>query len=320
MPPRRSPGRKIAKSLLPILIVLVLAVVCAAAYLVYSVTHPPRRAYLVTPERFLQLSSERGVKATDETWANPDGTQSRGWLLRGAEGQPAVILLHRYGADRSWLLNLGIKINETTRYTVLWPDLRGHGLNPPVNWTSFGSREAQDVSAALDYLRSLKTPQGRALVGDRIGLYGVELGAYAAILAASRDQKVQALVLDSVPAAPNDILRSAMNQRMGISNSLLLALTRFGTRIYLPHSFEDVPACQGASSLGNRRVLLLTGTDEPEPLRLSTLQFAKCFPPQTSIEVKSDLPLTGFNLPSATGEQGELYDRPVIDFFDKALR
>jgi hypothetical protein len=30
--------------------------------------------------------------------------------------------------------------------------------------------------------------------------------------------------------------------------------------------------------------------------------------------------LTGANLPNATGEQEEAYDRPVIDFFDKALR
>lgn len=320
MPPRRSPGRKIAKTLLPILLVLVLAVVSAVGYVVYRTTHPPGRAYLVTPERFLQLSSEHGVKASDETWANRDGTQARGWLLRGAEGQPAVLLLHRYGADRSWLLNLGIKINETTNYTVLWPDLRGHGLDPPVGWTTFGSREGQDVAAALDYLRSIKTTQGKPLVGERIGLYGVEMGAYAAALAASRDPKVAALVLDSAPAAPEDVLRSAMRERTGIDNGLLFSLTKMGMSIYLPRSYKNAPACQIASSLSNRRVLLLTGVDAPEQLRASTTGLAHCFPQGTTVEVKSDLPLTGFNLPSATGEQGELYDRRVIDFFDKALR
>ncbi len=40
------------------------------------------------------------------------------------------MLLHRYGGDRSWLFNLGVKINETTNFTILWPDLRGHGENP----------------------------------------------------------------------------------------------------------------------------------------------------------------------------------------------
>ncbi|HEV7859731.1 MAG TPA: hypothetical protein VGO91_14030 [Pyrinomonadaceae bacterium] len=320
MSPRRSPGRRIAKSLLPIVSLVVLAVLCVVGYVVYNVTHPPRRAYLVTPERFLQLSSERGVKATEETWTNRDGTQTRGWLLRGAEGQPAVIMLHRYGADRSWLLNLGIKINETTSYTVLWPDLRGHGLNPPVSWTSFGSREGEDVTAALDHLRTLKTPQGHQLIGERAGLYGVEMGAYAAMLAASRDAKVQALVLDSVPASTDDILRSAVRERVGVDNGLLQMLTRLGTGIYFLGRYDNTPACNVVSTLGNRRVLLLTGEDAPEPLRASTIQLAHCFPRETTVEVKSDLPLTGFNLPSATGEQGELYDRRVIDFFDKALR
>jgi len=38
------------------------------------------------------------------------------------------------------------------------------------------------------------------------------------------------------------------------------------------------------------------------------------------VEIRTDLPLTGLSLPSATGEQGEGYDRIVIDFFDKYLR
>lgn len=320
MSPRRSPGRRIVKSLLPIVLVVLLVIVCAVGYMAYTVTHPPKRAYLVTPERFLQLSSEHGVKATNETWTNLDGTTARGWLLRGGEGQPAIVLLHRYGADRSWLLNLGIKINETTGYTVLWPDLRGHGQDPPVGWTGFGSVEGDDVVAALNHLRTLKTPQGGALVGERAGLYGVELGGYAAMLAAMRDGKVRALVLDSVPASPDALLNNTVQERLGLDNSLVQGMARTGTRLYLLGRYSSAPACQMAASLPGRRVLVLTGEDVPEALRADTARLAGCFPQSATVEVKSDLPLTGFNLPSATGEQGELYDRRVIDFFDKALR
>jgi hypothetical protein len=38
------------------------------------------------------------------------------------------------------------------------------------------------------------------------------------------------------------------------------------------------------------------------------------------VETRTDLPLSGLTLPSATGEEGENYDRPVIDFFVKNLR
>lgn len=318
MPPRRRTGRRLLKTFLPILLLLVLAAVGAVVWIVYGVAHPPRRPYLVTPEKFSQLS-DRGLKVTDETWPNRDQTQARGWLLRGAEGAPAVVLLHRYGADRSWLLNLGVKLNETTNYTVLWPDLRGHGMNPTVARTSFGTLEAEDVAAALDYLRSLKTAQGRPLAGRSIGLYGVELGAYSALEAATRDESVRALVLDSVPAAPDDLLRAAVRERLSMDNALLQALTRCGARIYFLGHYQNATACDAARSLNERRVLLLTG-EEAGYLRDSTIALAACFPGQTSVELKSDLPLTGFNLPTATGEQGEAYDRRVIDFFDRNLR
>ena len=312
------PGKKLLKMLLPIAGLLLLAIVITTVWLVFRATRPPRQAYLVTPEKFTLLSA-RGLKATNEEWANRDGTKARGWLLRGAEGSPAVVLLHRYGADRSWLLNLGVKLNEATNFTVLWPDLRGHGVDPPVAWTSFGGRETEDLSAALDYLRSLKTPQERPLIGPLVGLYGVELGAYAALRTGASDQNVRALALDSVPDTPNDMLNASVGERTGLNNGLLKWLARGGMRIYFLGSFDNTRSCEAAANLMDRRVLLLAGNG-PEGLRASTTALAQCFPNTAQVEMNNELPLTGYNLPSATGEQGEAYDRRVIDFFDRALR
>src|SRR5215208_827988 len=231
MPPRRRTGRKALTSLLPILLLLVLAVVCVTAWLVYSATRPPQRAHLVTPEQFIRLS-DRGLGATEETWANRDGTRARGWLVRGAEGSPAVLLLHGYGADRSWLLNLGVKLNETTNMTVLLPDMRGHGPQPPVTSSGFGTIESEDALAALEFMRGLKTPQGRALVGGPVGVYGVEMGAYAALAAARQDKNARALILDSVPDDPDQILGTVVADHTGLNNGALKLLARLGTRLY----------------------------------------------------------------------------------------
>src|ERR1043166_7234989 len=277
MSPRRRAGRKILAAFLPIILIFLLALAALTGWLVYGVTHPPRRAYLVTPEKFASLS-DRGLKATEETWANRDGTRARGWLVRGAEGAPAVVLLHRYGADRSWLLNLGVKLNETTNMTVLLPDLRGHGEQPPVLSTSLGTLEADDVLAALDFLRGLKTPQGRALVGDSVGLYGVELGAYAALEAARSDKGVRALALDSVPDNPDMILASAVKDR-----------ARLGTRLSFPGHYKNDSSCPLAESLGDRRALLLSG-DDAGPLRLTTEALERCFPSTATVEPQPDLP------------------------------
>jgi hypothetical protein len=308
------PGKKLLKMLLPIVGLLLLAIGITMVWLIFKVTRPPRQTYLVTPEKFTLLS-ERGLKATNEEWANKDGTKARGWLLRGTPGSPAVILLHRYGADRSWLLNLGVKLNEATNYTILWPDLRGHGIDPPVAWSSFGGRETEDLSAAIEYLKGLKV-QERPLVGESIGLYGVELGAYAALREAGHNQNVRALVLDSVPLSPNDILNDAVKERTGLNSNLLKWLARGAVRIYFLGGYDDRPACEAAREIGNRRVLLLAGEGPPE-LRASTIELSQCFPP--GFEIKSDLPLTGYNLPLAPGVQGEEYDRRVIDFFGKEL-
>src|SRR5436190_1919945 len=168
---RRRFGKKLFKALVPILLVVVVAAAIALGSIVYGITRPPRQSYLVTAQSFSQISGS-ALKVTDEDWQNRDGTMARGWLLRGAEGAPAVVLLHRYGGDRSWLFNLGIKINETTNFTILWPDLRGHGVDPLINWTSLGGREADDLLAALEFLRTLKSEHQKKLVGDMFGVYG----------------------------------------------------------------------------------------------------------------------------------------------------
>ena len=318
MPPRRRFGKRLVKSFLPIALVIVLAVVGALAFIVYCVSRPAKRPYVVTPESYSRISG-RAIKVTDETWTTLDGHRGRGWLLKGAEGAPAVVLLHRYGGDRSWLFNLGVKINETTNFTILWPDLRGHGENPLIKWSALGGREGDDLKAALNFLRGLKSENQKTLVGESFGIYGVELGAYSALSAARTEPQIKVLVLDSVTSSPDELLRSAVSNCVGVDNGFVQVLARMGMRFYLAGSYEDDSACESALTMRDQRVLLLSGNDAG-PLRDSTASLQKCFPVAGNVELRTDLPLSGFSLPSATGEQGEAYDRVVIEFFARNLR
>ena len=318
MPPRRRIGKRLIKSLLPIVLVIGLAVVGSLAYIVYCVSRPAKRPYVVTPESFSQISG-RALKVTDETWTTRDGRRSRGWLLKGAEGAPAVVLLHRYGGDRSWLFNLGVKINETTNFTILWPDLRGHGMDPLVKWTSLGAHEGDDLLAALEFLRTLKSDHQKKLVGDAFGVFGVELGAYSALKAASRDNQIKVLVLDSVTRSPDELFNTAVLSCTGIENGFVQHLSRVAMKAYLLGGFDSTPGCELARSIRDARVLLLSGADAGQ-LKDATRSLQTCFPTPNNVETRTDLPLSGFSMPSATGEQGEAYDRVVIDFFDRNLR
>ena len=318
MPHRRRIGKRLIKSFLPIALVVVLAVVGAFSFVVYCVTRPARRPYVVTPESFSRISG-RAIKVTDASWPTLDGRTARGWLLKGTEGAPAVVLLHRYGGDRSWLFNLGVKINEATNFTILWPDLRGHGENPPIKWASLGAREGDDLMAAFHFLHGLKSESQKTLVGPSFGVYGVELGAYSALKSTRAEPPIKVLVLDSVVSSPNELLNTTVASCTGVDNGVVQYFSRLAMKMYLLGTYDDTSACDFARSMSNQRVLLLSGPEAGE-LRQATASLQSCFPVPGNVETRTDLPLSGFSLPSATGEQGEAYDRVVIEFFVRNLR
>jgi hypothetical protein len=197
--------------------------------------------------------------------------------------------------------------------------LRGHGLSPLVKRTSFGALEGEDLLGALDFLRNAKGDNKNKLVGDRFGIYGVELGAYAGLKAARTDAAIKVLVLDSIPRGPDELLRTSVTNCVGADIGALQSFSRLAMKISFAGAYEDLSSCDVASSTRDQSVLLLSG-DDAGYLKQSTASLQSCFPNREKVESRTDLPLSGFSIPSATGEQGEAYDRIVIDFFDTHLR
>jgi hypothetical protein len=192
-------------------------------------------------------------------------------------------------------------------------------VNPLVKWSSLGAREDDDLLSALEFLRNVKSDTKNKLVGDRFGIYGAELGAFSALRAAIPDIQIRALVLDSVPETSADLLGETVKSCTGMDNRPLKSLATLATRIYMIGAFDQSSSCEIARSLRDQKVLLLTGSDAGY-LISSTNSLRNCFPSPENVESRTDLPLSGLNLTSATGEQGEAYDRVVIEFFDKFLR
>lgn len=310
--------KSFSRLLLPVVVLVVLAIITASVWLVHTVARPPVSGYLVTPDKYGLLSA-RGAKVTDENWTNRDGSLSRGWLLRGTENAPAVILLHRYGTDRSHVLDLGVKLNEATNFTVLMPDERGHGVSPKSIYTSFGGCETDDVISALEFLRGLKTEAQTPLIGQNIGIYGLEMGALSALSAAAKDESVKALALDSVPENSNGILASAVDSRFPFASSVTSKLAQIGTYAYFYDGcYRRNSMCETAKLLQNRQILLLAGADALQ-FQDSTANLAKCFPTTSKVEPKTDLNPSGFSVTNASIEQSESYDRRIIEFFKLSL-
>jgi len=304
--------------LVPIFVLIVLVATIASIALVYTLANPPKSRYLVTPAEFAQLSS-RGAKITEETWQNTDGTEARGWLLKGDSGNPAVLLLHKYGADRSHVLNLGVKLNETTNFTVLMPDLRGHGNAPLVRNTGFGGVENEDLLSAIGFLRRLKVRAKKDLVGKDVGIYGVELGALVGLSGAAKDSSVKAIALDSVPKSSDDLLTSITESRFPFASFVTSKLAIGGSYLfYAMSAYERTPTCDIAKGLFERKVLLLAGPNTPE-YQTNTSNLASCFPKSTKMKAFTSLTPSGFDLTKATLAQVDSYDQRVIYFFKENL-
>ena len=303
---------------MPACILLLLAFAGSSVWLVHESAHPLPNDYLVTPEKYGMLSA-RAAKVTDETWANQDGTRSRGWLLKGAAGAPAVVLLHKYGADRSYELNLGVKLNEATNYTVLMPDMRGHGRRPAVEWSSLGGCETGDALSAIQFLKGLKSDDQQPLVGPELGLYGLEMGALAAVRAASGEPSVKTLVLDSVPQSGDALLESIVDKRFPFASSVTSKIAEYGTRpYYYEGCYQKEAVNDTAKKVNIKSVLLLAGVDAPE-FQDSTLKLSKSFVPGTAVEAKTDLSPSGYGIMNASIDKSGAYDQKVIDFFRNAL-
>ena len=188
-----------------------------------------------------------------------------------------------------------------------------------VKSTSLGVREGDDLLSAIKYLHGLKTDSHKTLVGESLGVYGVELGAYTALKAARNEPQIKVLVLDSLVTSPTDLLNTAVSSCVGLDNGLVQYFSRVAMKAYMLGGYDDTNACEFASGIQDQKVMLLSGTDAGV-LRDATASLQRCFPNAGNVEVRTDLPLSGFGLPSVTGEQGEAYDRVVIEFFARNLR
>lgn len=310
--------KSLTRLIFPAILLIVAAIAAGSVWLVYSAARPAKTAYLVTPEKYGRLST-RAAQITDETWPNRDGSPSRGWLLRGIENGPAVILIHKYGADRSYVLNLGVRLNESTNFTVLMPDLRGHGENPSVQNASFGGCESEDLSSAIQYLRSLKGPSGNPLVGKTVGVYGVEMGALPALAAAAKDQGITAIAVDSVPQDSDDVVREAVVKRYPFGGVATSKLAKLGTYLYFYDGcYRRQTACEVVSTISAKNVMLLAGVDAAD-FQDSTTRLSKCFPNSSRVQSFTNLSPSGYSIMNASLEQSDAYDQRLIDFFHNSL-
>ncbi len=298
------------RALLPMVVGLIVVIGAFEGWLVYRVTHPRRTNHEATPSHY-QLFTGEGMSWSEDQWENADGTRAQGWFLRGTAGAPAIVLNHSYGKNRAELLNLGVKLCEAG-YHVLLPDLRGHGASE-VSYSSLGVYEKDDLNAAINFLKGKKSAQGQPLVdGNRVGVYGVSLGAYAALTAAAENPTIKVVVADSVYAKPNWLTQAVLKEMFSSDPPLLNQFAEWGLRAYFWGHYDESSAEQALHRYREQKLWLVTTqskTATTEDLNQITLDlFQQAQFPKDIIKVER-----------VRAEARDAYDDRVVGLFRKDL-
>jgi uncharacterized protein len=163
------------------------------------------------------------------------------------------VLAHGWGSNKSAMLDRAAVLHDD--YNLLLLDFRNHGQSE-ASQTTQGVREAGDLVAMLDWLQANKGP-------EQVAVLGSSMGGASALAAAVRDERIDALIVESTHAT----LAKAIQARLQVGGYplsvpaswaiLLGALVRTG------EDASSVDPIQAVAQLDGRPVLLVyAGLDD----------------------------------------------------------
>jgi len=295
----RYPRRWYTKLLVVVLtlaVFLALATAAIAGVLTYWIVKPQRTSSEINMASFPGRPDELDFDVAD---AKP--SSRKGWFFPGLRGAPTIILCHGYESSRGELLTL-VSALQDHQYNVFVFDFAAHGSNAGV--TTFGYKESDEVRAAIDTISKRNDVDT-----TRFGLWGYNLGAYAALREAEKDARVRALVLDSVYDKPKQMVKIGV-ERTGVGGFPLMVKSAQTTFEWLNYAYKDDPPLSARlKALTDVPVLFIEASDDPELGAITREMFVKAPEPRE----EAIIPHGNFvNLPD---DEKRTYENRVVTFF-----
>ena len=285
---------KLVTIILALVFFAVLATAAISAVLVYWIVKPQRTSSEISMESFPGRPDE-------VDFAVSGARQRKGWFFPGLRGAPTVILCHGYQSSRGELLTL-VSALQDHQYNVFVFDFTAHGANAGV--TTFGYRESDEVRAAIDTLarRNDVDPM-------RFGLWGYNLGAYAALREAEKDPRVRAVALDSVYDYPKQMVKIGV-EKTGVAGFPLMVKSAQAGFEWLNYGYKsDPPLSARLKALNGVPVLFIQAADDPELASISREMFMKASEPREQQIIAHG---NFVNLPE---EEKRTYENRIVTFF-----
>jgi pimeloyl-ACP methyl ester carboxylesterase len=291
------PSRWYTKLLIVILAFVffaLLATVVISGVLTYWIVKPQRTSSEINMASFPGRPDEVDFTV-------PGSGSRRGWFFPGFRGAPTVILLHGYESSRGELLTL-VSALQDHQYNVFVFDFAAHGANAGV--TTFGYREADEVRAAIDILAKRNDVDAA-----RFGLWGYNLGAYAALREAEKDPRVRALALDSVYDYPRQMVKIGV-EKAGVSGFPFMVKSAQMCFEWMNYQHKnDAPLSANMPKMGGVPMLFIQAADDPESASITREMFLKAPEPREQAVIAHG---NFVNLPD---EEKREYENRVVIFF-----
>jgi uncharacterized protein len=267
---------KLFMAFLALVFFAVLATAAIAGFLVYRIVKPQRTSSEIDMESF-------PGKPDLVDFTVPEIGVRHGWFFPGLRGAPTIILCHGYGSSRGELLTL-VSALQDHQYNVFVFDFAAHGGNQGI--TTFGYREADEVRAAVDTVAARNDVDPA-----RIGLWGYNLGAYAALREAENDHRIKAIVLDSVYDEPQQMVKIGV-ERTGLGGFPLMARSAAFSFTWLNYKYrEDPPLSKKLNVLAGVPKLFIEPSDDPELAEITRQMFVKAPEPRDQIIIPHAQPV-----------------------------
>jgi len=247
-----------------------LATSAIAGFLVYRIVKPQRSSSEINMESF-------PGRPDDVKFSVPGAGQRDGWFFPGLMGAPTIVLCHGYGSSRGELLTL-VSALQDHQYNVFVFDFVAHGANDGM--TSFGYREADELRAAIEELAKRSD-----LDAARFGMWGYNLGAYAALREAQNDKRVRALVLDSVYDSPEQMVKIGV-EREGLAGIPLMARSAEMSFGWINHKYsKEKPLTWRLDTLAGVPKLFIEAADDPELAALTQKMYKNAPEPKEQVTI-----------------------------------
>ncbi|MGH9746619.1 MAG: alpha/beta hydrolase [Candidatus Acidiferrales bacterium] len=180
---------KVLSALLAIILFCFVSVATVAGFLLYQVLKPAHSA------SSYDLNVMMG-HPVPFSFPIPGEPEREGWFFPGLRGAPTIVVCHGYLSQRADVLTL-VSALQDHQFNVFVFDFMGHGTNPGV--TTLGYRETAELAAAIQALSRRDDVDPK-----RFGVWGVNMGGYAALEVAATDPRIVALVVDDPWDDPRD--------------------------------------------------------------------------------------------------------------------